>query len=931
MFTPYGACHQAHLQFPRLISMDRKIKRVTNPQPLHRAWLRPAIRQVANHPRLSSALTSAMRAMSKTRMLSSLGQAIGREIVRQLGQQYFDAEFYAQTSGISHPSAENGLEHYLRHGWQSGSNPHPLFDATHYIASQTDYPDEINPIAHFILIGCHRRSSPSPWFDDAFYAEQNNDVARSTFGRYDHFVRFGFWENRRSSPRFDPEGYLAAYPDARESKLPALLHYMRHGVPDGRPGVFGRSIHDRLFRLSKPRHAPEQLSGDTWRDRILKLPPREFDDTRNAKIDIIVPIYRDYALTMECIYQAIATTEHDPVELVVVDDCSPEPELTHALRRIADDNRITLLVNDENQGFVRSVNRGMQHNPDRDIVLLNSDAIVFGDWLSRMKKCAERDVGIATVTPFTNSGTICSYPDFLEDSPNPLELDYSEIDRIAATVNAGEHVDAPTGIGFCMFIKRAALDDIGYFDETAFGTGYGEENDFCLRGQARGWRDVIATDIFVRHVGGASFQGEKAGRINNAMKVLDGRYPSYHADVKAYCERDPARPYRARLDMSRLRRQMRDRNILIVSHTRGGGTEEHIQERVARLGRDGVSAFRLRADSTRPRFVRLFHQDVPDVPNLPAYDLSSEASLAELATILRMLEIREIDFHHLADFWPGAVDRFQVLARQAGLTYTFTAHDYLSICPRINLVDATGFYCGEPNSARCNQCLRKNGNEFGADNILTWRTAYGELLRGAADVIVPDQDVSNRLSGYFDGVKFQVVPHDDVIHAPAPKHRRSVPSPLRIGVIGAISPIKGLDVICNAARTAEAEGHDVQFVVVGYTSNDEKSAAYGIEITGSYENDQVMTIIEQSRLDAIFLPSVWPETFSYTLSIALRTGLPIIAFDIGAIARRLTATDRKLILPLETARDSRRLCLEIAKFTRTETPAATQAISASVA
>ena len=51
----------------------------------------------------------------------------------------------------------------------------------------------------------------------------------------------------------------------------------------------------------------------------------------------------------------------------------------------------------------------------------------------------------------------------------------------------------------------------------------------------------------------------------------------------------------------------------------------------------------------------------------------------------------------------------------------------------------------------------------------------------------------------------------------------------------------------------------------------------------------------------IFFPAVWPETYSYTLTAALRSGLPIVAFDLGAIAERLRAHQVGTVLPLELA------------------------------
>jgi hypothetical protein len=65
------------------------------------------------------------------------------------------------------------------------------------------------------------------------------------------------------------------------------------------------------------------------------------------------------------------------------------------------------------------------------------------------------------------------------------------------------------------------------------------------------------------------------------------------------------------------------------------------------------------------------------------------------------------------------------------------------------------------------------------------------------------------------------------------------------------------------------------------------------------------------------LPSVWPETYSYTLSIALQCGLPVLAFDIGAISKRIRechpAAGHRLF-SLEMARQPDRLNDSFADF-----------------
>lgn len=208
--------------------------------------------------------------------------------------------------------------------------------------------------------------------------------------------------------------------------------------------------------------------------------------------------------------------------------------------------------NSANLGFVATVNRGMALHPDRDVVLLNSDTEVSGNWLDRLRHAALSGPDIATVTPLSNNATICSYPfnGWADGLPGGLGLE--RLDHLAAQANAGVVVDVPTGVGFCMYIRRAALDGIGLFDEARFGRGYGEENDFCRRANASGFRNVLCADVFVFHEGGVSFAAERATLQESASQTLLALHPDYAERIRAFEKLDPVAACRLRLDLARI-------------------------------------------------------------------------------------------------------------------------------------------------------------------------------------------------------------------------------------------------------------------------------------------------------------------------------------------------------------------------------------------
>jgi GT2 family glycosyltransferase len=263
-------------------------------------------------------------------------------------------------------------------------------------------------------------------------------------------------------------------------------------------------------------------------------------------IDVIVPAYRGLAQTRRCLESVLAAPVRTPHEVVVIDDASPEPEITAWLAGLAREERITLIAHARNAGFVASVNEGMRLHPDRDVLLLNSDTEVAGGWLDRIAACAAREPRAGTVTPFSNNATICSYPRFAQSNPLPEGATTARLDAAFARANAGRAVEIPTAVGFCMFISRRCLDELGPFDEAAFGRGYGEEVDFCMRASRAGWRHLLAADTFVFHEGEVSFGGGAQEIRDRAQAIVDSRYPEFQARVRAFIAEDPPRESRER-------------------------------------------------------------------------------------------------------------------------------------------------------------------------------------------------------------------------------------------------------------------------------------------------------------------------------------------------------------------------------------------------
>ena len=596
-------------------------------------------------------------------------------------------------------------------------------------------------------------------------------------------------------------------------------------------------------------------------------------------IDVIIPVYRGFAATQRCIESALAAKCDEPSEILVIDDASPEPAISAWLRELAGAGRITLVAHADNRGFVASVNEGMRMHDDRDVVLLNSDTEVPHGWLDRLAGCARRETQVATVTPFSNNATICSYPRFAAANALPERMDTASLDAFFRGENAGELADIPTGVGFCMLITRSALAQVGEFDQEAFGRGYGEEVDFCMRAARAGLRHLLCADLFVFHEGEVSFGKGGAEIRARAQAIIDERYPEFQAELAEFIEREPARPLRRRVDLARLRASPRPR-MLMVTHAWGGGVERHVRD-LAALLEDDCEVLVLSPsgkEDVRVAWLRAGEEFEAWFENATQW--------AECVAMLRSIGISRVHYHHIHALPRQVVD----LARELGAGYDVTLHDFYPICPQYHLSPDGAHPCEAATGAgHCDRCLDARPAQWPM-TLVEWRALFGAFLGGAHRVIVPSEDTAARVREFFGHVQPVVWPHPELPAAP----RRT----FKVALIGGQSEMKGARILEACAQDAARRELPLHFRVLGHVDKPMPLwPAAPLSITGSYVENTLADLIAIERPDAFLFLSLIPETYSYTLTAAMMTGLPVVAPELGAFPERLRGYAAKALVP----------------------------------
>jgi GT2 family glycosyltransferase len=515
----------------------------------------------------------------------------------------------------------------------------------------------INPLQHFIERGGLEGRAPHPLFDAAWYLETYADVRNGGVNPLVHFLEKGWTEGRWPNPSFDLPWYLNFHDDVRTLGMNPLRHYVEYGADEGRP--VRREQQMATLGPSTVRAIPAvDIAAYLPQDTVAPTPPSDLI------VDVIVPVYRGLQEVRRCLNSVLADTDRPKGQIRVIDDCSPEAELTSWLSSLAASGVIHLTRNETNLGFVRTVNRGMAEAGRHDVLLLNSDTEVRPGFLRRLAGHAYSAPRIGTVTPFSNTGgEMCGFPDKV---PRPLPAGYSVvvIDNACEAANGARSVDIPTGVGYCLYIRRTCLDEVGGFDVESFGRGYGEETDFCQRASARGWRHLLACNTFVYHVGEVSF-GPNAPERLTSWNTLATRYPSLPGAMRSHLAGKPNEPavFAATVALFRLSPLP---TVLVVSHRFYHGAAAHLDDLMNQM----VGAANVLALTTDEWYLEL---SVPSIPGHPTLRFPPTGT-PDLSTFLKACSLSRVHIQH----WIGMGSVLHELIDQLSVPTELTAHDYLS-------------------------------------------------------------------------------------------------------------------------------------------------------------------------------------------------------------------------------------------------------------
>ncbi len=376
-------------------------------------------------------------------------------------------------------------------------------------------------------------------------------------------------------------------------------------------------------------NAPEEIALDDFLIELLSFHTNkgitnEVHRHCEKNIDIIICIHNALDDVIECLESVIEYTP--PIfTLILVDDGSDEATKSF-LKDFALSHDACLLRNDIALGYTFAANQGLRSSTGNYVILLNSDTIVSADWLDRMLECAESDERIGIVGPLSNTASWQSVPKIescgdwaTNDLPDGISVQLMA--ELIGRYSCRCYPKLPFLNGFCILIKRILINQIGYLDEDNFGTGYGEENDYCIRARKEQWLLAVADDVYIYHKQSRSYSNDRRKKLCDlAGKMLIDKHGMQEvSNGVSECKNNRAMAgIRARADVLWLRHRLLEngkglfdgKNLLIVLPIKepAGGAYVILQEALAMIEMGvRVSLFNLREHKSE------FQQNFPTI------------------------------------------------------------------------------------------------------------------------------------------------------------------------------------------------------------------------------------------------------------------------------------------------------------------------------
>ena len=772
----------------------------------------------------------------------------------------FDFNYYKKECDLIFSSEKSALLHYLEFGYKEGLNPNGTFLNDSYLEFNEDVRNhDWNPLVHYLKFGKKENRKRinidfddynlvkySSLFDLNYYEKESEIKFESEDEALIHYLNKGFKKGLNPNPKFDGNEYCEKYSDVAESGINPLLHYLKFGKNENRDG-FKKFLYNNFNESFDVKQILSKISN---------------------KVTVIMPIV-NLTNSKKAVKNLYVTSKN--FELILIDTLNLSDDdlkyfkLYKDLKIIKNINSQFDLINAVNNIITESAN---------DIILIKENVIPFKGWISKLIIAAYSNNAIGFVTPISNYSTIN-----LIDLPKNI---YSP--EIINKISEKKYYESPISNDGCVYIKREVFNNLNFDnDSDEFNWIY----DFIEMANSKGWKSIVDDSTYVYW---------DKGQLKNTQE------DKYELTTPYYYKNNPNKNFIKSEAFSKIYdnihkyskedyKRFTKKTVLFSMHN-SGGVEYTVKDIIKSIS-DKFDCYFLKAFGDR---LALYKYSKEELIICEEFNLKYKWN----QQIIFSDEYEQIYFYILINY---NIDLVQIdhsifhtfdlpaIAKLLNIPVIITLHDFYYICPTYFLLDGDNNYCAGNCKSNSMDCSTRISWFDLPVNIVEWKNKWNklveELLFDYCDIIVTANSFTkNMFLNYYSKLpsdKISLIEHgcdlkrfDNINRVPNPHQN------IRLLIPGIIGPHKGSDFI-KELKSFDSE-NKLELHFMGVVDNELKSM--GI-YHGKYNREDFAKRVYAIKPSFIGIFSICAETFSYTLTESISTGVPVIASNLGALKNRI--------------------------------------------
>ena len=573
-----------------------------------------------------------------------------------------------------------------------------------------------------------------------------------------------------------------------------------------------------------------------------------------SPIDIVIIVHNDCDFLSK-LFTDIEDDTDLAYRLIVCDDASDDGRTLAFLEQKKNKLRekMVLLRNESRLDLTETVNKCLRETVNH-VVLLNSHARLCKNWASRLLRPIFANNKVASVIPFSKNVFLSFFNDF-QDNISNTDDEYDNNGFLSRLNVSFVNRYFPIETAFCVAINKNAITEIGKFAKQTE--------------KKAGWREMAEIAGYVNLI------------IGDAVMSCNGDIPVSIAS--ADIQNDDYQSMRFIAELLFLNALVPETQVWF-DHNWKGGTEAYTLRQFSELQKEKLC---IRLCGLDCDYVKMSY-------NYRRYSRSLIFSGDAATFLLSRLCCELIVVNNMASYAAplAMVDWIKSLKAEKKAKVSVRCHDFQYICPNINMINPSGIYCGCSNPSDCEKCFPLLPNPLiPTTSIIEWqRIWYGFLQDTADEILVFSRSSYDIFTKFYPLIaeKIKIIPHTvpAMRKVSVPKHKT-----INIVVLGAINGLKGGKIV-KAIDGIIKKFPDIKMYIAGSY----KGRLGNVHVVGRYDLQNLPDVLEKLECDIVFIPSIWPETFSYTTAEAMAMDLPVACFNLGAPAERVRKYVKGLVV-----------------------------------